>query len=217
MQFHSPSSVQALPIVCSPAVEVVPLEEDEEEAADDAAAGAAAATETEDVAAAVEDPTVTKTPPGMLVAVATADVVRDAAEVTADVPDVAVAAAPPVPAVAEPDSPATAAWQALPLGLDNALAVANPSCSTESPGFGKRRSVESTVRQPFPMFAVNISGRASNAEVSRASNSSLLLDDDPVRVTGAQFMYISRLPTLLNQVHARVALPVGTVSGILKL
>jgi hypothetical protein len=48
-------------------------------------------------------------------------------------------------------------------------------------------------------------------------SSSLRLDDDPVRVTGAQFMYISRFPTLLNQVHARVAFPVGRDVGMVKL
>jgi len=37
-----------------------------------------------------------------------------------------------------------------------------------------------------------------------------------VRVIGAQFMYISRLPILLNHVHARTAVPVGSVEGTVK-
>lgn len=49
---------------------------------------------------------------------------------------------------------------------------------------------------------------------------SLLLrrfDEPPVRVMGAQFMYISRLPILLNQVQASVAEPVGRDVGMVKL
>ena len=49
------------------------------------------------------------------------------------------------------------------------------------------------------------------------SSSSLRFDEEPVIVTGAQFMYISRFPILLNQVQARVAVPVGRVVGIVKL
>lgn len=66
------------------------------------------------------------------------------------------------------------------------------------------------------MLAVNMSGRALKAAWSRAMRSLRLLEP-PVSVTGAQFMYISRFPTLLNQVQARVALPVGRVVGIVKL
>lgn len=61
------------------------------------------------------------------------------------------------------------------------------------------------------MLAVNMSGKASKAEVSR------LVEELPVMVTGAQFMYISRLPILLNHVQAMVALPAGTESGMVKL
>jgi len=49
------------------------------------------------------------------------------------------------------------------------------------------------------------------------SSSSLRLDAAAVRETGAQFMYISRLPTLLNHVQASVAVPVGSVVGMVKL
>jgi hypothetical protein len=102
-----------------------------------------------------------------------------------------------------------------------------PSFSTESPGLGKARSVESTVPHPLLILAVNMFGRALKAAVSRSmswvmlrvmrSSSSLRLDEAPVMVTGAQFMYISRFPILLNQVHARVAVPVGSDVGIVKL
>ena len=54
--------------------------------------------------------------------------------------------------------------------------------------------------------------------VMRSSTStSLRLDEAPVIVTGAQFMYISRFPILLNQVQARVAVPVGSEDGMVKL
>jgi hypothetical protein len=36
-------------------------------------------------------------------------------------------------------------------------------------------------------------------------------------VIGAQFMYISRLPILLNHVQARVADPVGRADGMVKV
>jgi len=82
---------------------------------------------------------------------------------------------------------------------------------SESPGSGNWTSLLSWDVQLLPMLAVNMSGKASNAEVSR------LAVELPVMVTGAQFMYISRLPTLLNHVHAMVALPAGTESGMVKL
>ena len=49
------------------------------------------------------------------------------------------------------------------------------------------------------------------------SSSLLRLDEAAVIVTGAQFMYISRFPTLLNQVQARTAVPVGREEGTVKL
>ena len=70
------------------------------------------------------------------------------------------------------------------------------------PGFGKARSPPSCVVQSVAgMLATNMSGN----EVSRSVIScSSLFFEPPVTVTGAQFMYISRLPILLNHVHARV-------------
>jgi hypothetical protein len=49
-----------------------------------------------------------------------------------------------------------------------------------------------------------------------SSSSVLRLPAAAVRETGAQFMYISRLPILLNQVQANVAVPVGRVVGTVK-
>ena len=61
------------------------------------------------------------------------------------------------------------------------------------------------------MLATNMAG---NEGVSRPARSGMAksvslrgasrLLDPPVTLMDAQFMYISRLPTLLNQVHARV-------------
>lgn len=87
-----------------------------------------------------------------------------------------------------------------------------PSFSTEGPGFGKARSLLSTVVQSVGgMLAMNISGK----DVSRSDSSAIAysavslrgvsrLLDPPVTLTEAQFMYISLLPTLLNHVHANV-------------
>lgn len=56
------------------------------------------------------------------------------------------------------------------------------------PGSGNERSVPSIVTQPFPRFATKRDGR----EVKEVS--ARLLLPDPVIVTDAQSMYISRLP-----------------------
>ncbi len=97
--------------------------------------------------------TVAKTPPG----IPAADVVafwvafgEDAAAEVAPDPEPAVPVAPP----------ATAFPQELPVGVANAVEVAPPSSSNESPGFGKITSVESWVPQPLLIFAINMSGRA---------------------------------------------------------
>jgi len=186
----------------------VPLEE--EDAAGDAAEDAAlatglAATGLVATAGESEGATVTKMPPGLPVAPEPAAVVA------------AVADDPP----SEPAEGATVADTALPqaepVAVWRALLVARPSCSTELPGSGKRRSVESTVWQPLPMLATNMFGRASYADVSRVSRYSSRLEAPPDNVTGAQFMYISRFPILLNQVQARVAFPVGMSVGTVKL
>jgi hypothetical protein len=117
---------------------------------------------------------------------------------------------------------ATAAAQPVPVGATG-VAVWVPNWSRASPGSGNLRSAESMDVQPFPIFAVNIFGRALYADWSRETSwvallkSSLRFAAAAVRVTGAQFMYISRFPILLNQVQARVAVPVGKVVGIVKV
>lgn len=91
------------------------------------------------------------------------------------------------------------------------------SLSTEDPGLGKTVSTPSVVAHPLEtpsMFATNIEGKlvARILEIGALMLSRL---EEPLEtVTGAQFMYISRLPTLLNHVHARVYSPVAMPSGI---
>lgn len=90
--------------------------------------------------------------------------------------------------------------------------------STLWPGLSNLRSVLSFVLHPFPMLATNISGKALYAPMSLFSScvSFVLIAFmafGPVNVTGAQFMYISRFPTLLNHVQASTAFPGGRFSG----
>ena len=86
-----------------------------------------------------------------------------------------------------------------------------PNLSTELPGSGNCTSAESTVVQSVAgMFALNMAGKddvsrsdsSGMAKVSLRSASRFL--DPPLTLTDAQFMYISRLPILLNQVQAKV-------------
>ena len=84
-----------------------------------------------------------------------------------------------------------------------------PLRSTEAPGLGMSRT-PLAVLHPEPMLATNMSGnsalllkpgaelRAMCRPVSRACR----FLAPPVTVTGAQFMYISLLPILLNHVQA---------------
>lgn len=171
MQFHIPSVVQAVPAAIALPVPVVPvlagLAAGAAElaatgleattglaAAEDATTGAAVA----GVCVPAEEATVAKTPPETAGAddAAGAEVATEAAEV-APVPD------PPVVAAA----PATVLPHDDPVGATG-VAVDPPSSSRESPGAGNLRSVESTVPQPLPMFAVNISGSALKAVWSRS-------------------------------------------------
>jgi len=64
--------------------------------------------------------------------------------------------------------------------------------ATSFPGAGNSRSLFGTVSHPLPRFAWNISGRPESP-----------LSPPPEIVTAAQFMYISLLPRLLNQVLHR--------------
>jgi hypothetical protein len=83
------------------------------------------------------------------------------------------------------------------------------------PGSGNVRSVVSIVVQPFPRLATNKDGREEKEVPARFPARLALVD--PVMVTDAQSMYISRLPTSLNQVQAKRAAPWGASEGTLKL
>lgn len=83
--------------------------------------------------------------------------------------------------------------------------------STFGPALGKMTFPPSAVVQPFPMLATNKSGK-EDARFEISSSCATLADptdvssrffDPATTVIGAQFMYISRLPIRLNQVHAR--------------
>lgn len=76
-----------------------------------------------------------------------------------------------------------------PLGPQFPFGGLPPLPWTLGPGFGNARSPSSVV-QPFPMLALKMSG---NDGPDRP-------DPPPVMVIAAQFMYISRFPSLLNQV-----------------
>lgn len=223
MQFQSPSAVQGP--VSAPAGEVVP-----DDAGDDAAeedAGAAG----EDVAPAAEAvPADAGDEAAEGVAEAAGEVVAPAGGSVAVVGMITGAVAPGAktlgavfwPADAEgvatlplePALPADAEGVAA-LPLEPALPPqvptggprlpGSPAYWTESPGLGNWTSTDSLVLHPLPMLATNIGGN----EVSRfvkpgVSASASLLPLPLVTVTGAQFMYISRFPILLNHVHASV-------------
>ena len=97
------------------------------------------------------------------------------------------------------------------LGPVGAVSAPVPNFSTEVPGSGNCTSAESTVSQSLVgMFALNIAGkdavaRSERSETARVSSRvAALFFDPPLTLIDAQFMYISRLPILLNQVQARV-------------
>ena len=99
----------------------------------------------------------------------------------------------------------------VPVGATGAAPV--PAFCRPGPGSGNCKSALSTVLQPLPIFATNMAGREASrlpkiesfmASYSVVLVSRLTFEPPPVTVIGAQFMYISRLPILLNQVHARV-------------
>ena len=108
------------------------------------------------------------------------------------------------------------------LGPVGGVSVPDPNLSTEAPGSGNWTSAESTVVQSVVgMFALNIAGndavaRSESSEKPRVSLRVVsLFFDPPLTFIDAQFMYISRLPILLNQVQANVYDPGVIPSGIL--
>jgi len=91
----------------------------------------------------------------------------------------------------------------------SAAKAVDATVSTESPGSGNTMSLLSGVLHcVLGRLAMNMSGSLLKAVLSLAP---------PVIVMGAQFIYISRLPILLNHVHASVDSPLGTSLGMLKL
>lgn len=86
---------------------------------------------------------------------------------------------------------------------------------TSGPGSGNFTSVVSLVVHPLPRFATKSDGRDVKEVPARFA--ARFTPEDPVIVIDAQFMYISRLPTLLNQVHAKRAAPAGASEGTANL
>lgn len=80
-----------------------------------------------------------------------------------------------------------------------------PPYTTDGPGFGKTGSEPSCV---VHVPSANVLARKRPGPVKDEA-------EDPAISTTAQFMYSSRLPTRLNQVHAKVAfLAEGRFDGI---
>ena len=171
-----------------------------------------------------EDPAAGETPP--VLAGVTADEASPAAGA-----EVAAGAAEPTADALPPLIPG----QAVPVGRTTVVPTGELSNSRESPGLGNLRSMESTVSQTVVgMLATNISGaelrldklpterpkiESSMDPYSSSRRLAVVLELDellpaPVTVMGAQFMYISRLPTLLNHVQASVYCPVARSLGI---
>ena len=91
---------------------------------------------------------------------------------------------------------------------------------TLGPGLGKRMALLSLVVQPL-ILATNMGGYLELSRLKKSrwprSSSRFLPEPPPETLIGAQFIYISRSPTRLNQVQERVYLPVGISVGIVKL
>jgi hypothetical protein len=107
----------------------------------------------------------------------------------------------------------TTAWLVHPVGAARLAPGVAPAYWTNWPGSGMSTSFSPTVPQPpptEPMLARNIAGndgaRLENSwrSLGWGAAARLRRDGAGVTVMGAQFMYISRLPILLNQVHARL-------------
>lgn len=119
----------------------------------------------------------------------------------------------------EPDEPEP---DGTPLGQTGGAGLAPGFWTRSGPGLGNMTSVSSVVEHPLPAvptLATKMEGRDLKAVLlSRAASSSSLsrLALPPPMVTEAQFMYISRLPTSLNQVQVKRAAPLGASLGTVK-
>ena len=112
-----------------------------------------------------------------------------------------------------------------PVGGAKTFALLALAFSTDAPGFGNFTSAPcAVVQSDTGMFATNMAGKEAVARSESSATAypsvwlrrvSLLLEA-PVTLIEAQFMYISRLPTLLNHVHARVYAPGAMPAGIEK-
>ena len=100
-----------------------------------------------------------------------------------------------------------------PVGGAKTFALLALAFSTDAPGLGNLTSVPcAVVQSDTGIFATNMAGKeaVARSESSRIAYASVPLREisrlleAPVTWIEAQFMYISRLPTLLNHVHARV-------------
>jgi hypothetical protein len=211
MQFHCPSSLQAPLKVLELPLELVLLEDEE-------ATGAAS----------VDDVAVSETV-GVLVSAGAEEVVAAAAAEEVSVGALLAAADDSVPEeeleleLEESDEPEAVSPEpakvAVPVQAAEPSAArlaGSPSYSTTSPGWGKRMSTPSLVVQPL-MLATNIGGKLAVRFSTVGTRLSERLEEPLVTVTGAQFIYISRLPIRLNQVQARVYLPASIPSGMVKL
>lgn len=108
--------------------------------------------------------------------------------------------------------PPAAAWHPLPTGAAKALGLL--FTTRLGPGSGSCTSLLPTVVHWFPILAKKIGGRSEKA-VSRGPRA-FRLELPPAIVTLAQFMYISRFPSLLNQLQAKSAAPDAASDGIVK-
>ena len=112
-----------------------------------------------------------------------------------------------------------------PVGEAKTFALSALAFSTDAPGLGNLTSVPcAVVQSDTGIFATNMAGKEA---VARSESSGIaypsvslrevsLLLEAPVTLMEAQFMYISRLPTLLNHVQARVYAPGAMPAGIEK-
>lgn len=221
MQFQSPSGKQ------SPVRMEMLAEDGVLDGGETTDVGAAAATDEEAEDGEAWEGTGAKTPPVGVALATTERVVETGAGACTDEEGTDAAELDPDPELDEPDGeepeapavspappkvgvPVQAGWPS------GARLDGSPRYATSSPGLGKRISTSSLVVQPL-IFATNMGGKEEDRLSNWVSTSAERLEEPPVTVIGAQFMYISRFPIRLNQVQARVYLPGEIPSGMVKL